>query len=144
MRLAITLNCQPGPQAIVYGKKTAREMWTTLEAQYKGSGTTLMYNAIVQYTNLKYNDYTSLEKFIVAFRQSIDKLKTLKIEPPESWHPILFNHRLEESWPSWAERPRSLSRNEKSALTLNQLIEDITDEARNKEKKPEGSAMYSN
>ena len=43
-----------------------------------------MYNAIVQYTNLKYDDYTSLEKFIVAFRQLIDKLKTLKIEPPES------------------------------------------------------------
>ena len=120
------------------GCKSAREMWTTLQTQYKGTGAVLSYNAIKSYTKIKYKDYPNLKQFIIAFKKAIEKLANLDISPPESWHPILFIMALSDAWPIWAEQQRSNSRKESTRLSLSALIEDITDEARSKDKKAEG------
>jgi hypothetical protein len=46
MRLAITYNYKAIPGGIVASKRLALDMWKTLCAQYKGSGTILKYNTI--------------------------------------------------------------------------------------------------
>jgi hypothetical protein len=68
-------------------------MWTTLCTQYEGFGTVLEYNAVQQYMSMvhTYDDYSSLEEFIIAYQQSIQKLKGLKaMAPPEKWHTMNF------------------------------------------------------
>uniref|UniRef100_A0A1E1L9Q9 GAG-pre-integrase domain-containing protein n=1 Tax=Rhynchosporium agropyri TaxID=914238 RepID=A0A1E1L9Q9_9HELO len=148
MKLAITLNCKAGPLAHTTSKTTALDIWEALQAQYEGGGNILVYNAIQDYVKLQYNDFNSLEKFIIAFKLSIIKLETLIIAPPPAWHPIMFIAAVSEKWPIWAERQRSLLRvsssnnadtteKAKSGVTLVSLIEDITDEARLKKKEGE-------
>ena len=51
----------------------------TLQQQYEGTKVVLNYNTIKEYTRIKYEDYTSLEKFIIAFKKLIKKLVTLNI-----------------------------------------------------------------
>jgi hypothetical protein len=143
MKMIIKLNVKKTPGQMLAGCKSAREMWVTLQTQYKGTGAVLNYNAIESYTKIKYKDYPNLEQFIIAFKKAIEKLANLDISPPEAWHPILFIMALSDTWPIWAERQRLSSRKESTRLTLTALIEDITYEARNKDKKAEGgSALY--
>ncbi|CZS92400.1 uncharacterized protein RAG0_02842 [Rhynchosporium agropyri] len=157
MKLAITLNCKAGPLAHTTGKTTALDMWEALQAQYEGRGNVLVYNAIQDYVKLQYNDFNSLEKFVVAFKLSIVKLESLKMAPPPAWHPIMFIAAVSEKWPIWAERQRSLLRvssginpdgteKSNSGVTLVSLIEDITDEARASDStgKIAGQALYGN
>ena len=53
---------------------------------------------------------------------------------------------LQEAWPIWLEQQRSNNRNTAIALTLAQLVKDITDEARNKENRTDSgtNALYGN
>jgi hypothetical protein len=117
-------------------------MWVILQSQYEGTGAVLNFNAIETYTKIKYEDYTNLEQFIIGFKKAIEKLANLEISPPDAWHPILFIIALSDAWPIWAERQRSNTRSEATKLTLSALIEDITDEARKKDKKADGSIHY--
>lgn len=121
-------------------------MWTTLCTQYEGSGTVLEYNAVQHYMRMAYDDYPSLEQFIIAFQQSIQKLNDLKCAPPDKWHPMNFIAALAPRWPVWAERQRSNARKPGEQPSLTSLIEDITDEARTKEnsKAAGSSALYGN
>ena len=120
-------------------------MWKTLCTQYEGSGTVLEYNAIQEYMRLAYDDYPSLEQFIIGFQQAIDKLITLDIALPEKWYPMNFIAVLALRQLVQAERQRSNARS-KDKLSLTALIEDITDEARTKEnsKASGSSALYGN
>src|SRR6266571_6700740 len=90
MKLIIKLNVKSTPAQMLAGCKSAREMWVTLQTQYKGTGAVLNYNAIESYTKIKYNNYPNLKHFIIAFKKAIKKLANLNISPPKSWHPILF------------------------------------------------------
>ena len=83
MKLLIKINVKETPQSLLIGCKTVYEMWMTLQQQYEGTGAVLNYNAIEEYTRIKYEDYTSLEKFIIAFKKSIEKLATLNISPSD-------------------------------------------------------------
>ena len=103
IKLIIKLNVKSTPAQMLAGCKSAREMWTTLQTQYEGTGAVLSYNAIESYTKIKYEDYPNLEQFIIAFKKAIEKLANLDISPPESWHPILFIMALFNVWPIWAE-----------------------------------------
>src|SRR6266700_7916510 len=117
------------------GYKSAHKIWVTLQTQYEGTKAVLKYNTIKSYTKIKYNNYPNLKHFIIIFKKAIKKLANLNISPPKSWHPILFIMALSNIWPIWAERQRSNSRKESTRLSLSALIEDITDEARNKDRK---------
>jgi hypothetical protein len=84
-----------------------------------------------------------LERFITAFKKAINKIKNLDTAPPDKCHPILFIQALFEVWTIWAECQQSNSRNDTTKLSLTVLIEDITDNNRNKEKRADGSsALY--
>ncbi|KAK6586176.1 hypothetical protein PZA11_001233 [Diplocarpon coronariae] len=150
MKLAITLNCKPGPLAHTEGDKSALDMWEALQKQYEGSGTVLEYNAIQTYVTIKYDDFNSLEAYVVAFRLSITKLEALDSAPPSHWHPIMFIAGCSNRWPIWADRQRSnlrsaMAAGRKSEITLEALIEDITDEARaSQSSKMNGTVLYGN
>lgn len=147
MKMAITHNCNSTPAGLINNCTTAMEMWLTLQRHYEGSGVVLEYQAITTYTNLRYEDFSSLESFIIAFKKSIEKLQTLKIQPPEKWHPIMFIAALAPAWPMCAERQRSLARTKEYIITLEALIADITDEARNTNKDTKGggsTALFGN
>ena len=109
MQLIIQTNIKLTPTQLLAGCKSARAMWVTLQNQYEGSGTVLNYNAIEAYVRIKYEDYPNLEQFIIAFKGAIEKLASLDISPPDSWHPLLFIMALSETWPIWAERQHSNS-----------------------------------
>ncbi|OWP01747.1 hypothetical protein B2J93_2339 [Marssonina coronariae] len=135
MKLAITLNCKAGPLAHTQGKKSALDIWEALQKQYEGSSQVLAYKAIQGYATAKYEDHTSLEAFVAAFKLSITKLEALSIAPPSLWNPVMFIAACSERWPIWAERQRSNLRlattaEKKAEITLEALIKDITGEAR--------------
>jgi hypothetical protein len=83
MKLIISTNCKEIPQTLITDCQTAKEMWSTLQTHYEGSGTVLKYQALETYTRIRYEDYNSLEQFIVAFKKAIEKLSKLKMVPPE-------------------------------------------------------------
>jgi hypothetical protein len=66
------------------GCKSAREMWVTLQTQYKGTGAVLNYNVIKSYTKIKYKNYLNLKQFIIAFKKAIEKLLNLDISSPKA------------------------------------------------------------
>lgn len=150
MKMVILYNCDKSPAAIINNCETAMDMWTLLTSHYEGSGVVLNYNAIVDYNSIRYENFSSLEQFVIAFKLAIERLATLKLEPPKEWHPILFVNALSKAWPIWAERQRSAARSKTSEITLDLLIADITDEARTKEKGGPGgkgsggNALYGN
>jgi len=118
-------------------------MWQALVVQYDGKRFDLKYNAITNYTTLKYEDHTDLISFAVAFRKSIEKMASLKISPPEEWHLVMFINALAPSWPVWAEQQRSQAQNQDTSPTLENLINDITDDAGTRATaKAEGSALF--
>src|ERR1700733_2996007 len=133
MLSTIINSCQKTPQS--YASQltgTAYEVWEAILHQYQGKGYVLKYNAIFKLIYLKYEDHSSLVNFITAFRKAKDKLETLQWGPRDEWYPMLFIGALNKAFPIWAERQRSQARDETAtAPTLDRLIEDITDEARN-------------
>ena len=50
----------------------ARKIQVKLENYFRGSGTIILYNAISNWYNIKYNDYTNLSKFTIAFSKNIN------------------------------------------------------------------------
>jgi hypothetical protein len=141
--IVIRQNCKTNPAGLLMGVTTARKMWTTLQTQYEGSGQVVLYTAIVKFHSISYDDYTNLDSFVIAYQQSIDKIRTIKqtAAVPEDWIPIIFIKAVESAFPIWAERQRSAIRNPQSMITLETLIADLVDENRNKDKKS-STAMY--
>ena len=84
--------------------KLAREIWVTLQTQYKGTGAVLSYNAIKLYTKIKCDDYPNLKHFIIAFKKAIEKLANLNISLPKLQHLILFIMALSNIQPIQAEQ----------------------------------------
>jgi hypothetical protein len=68
MKIIIKLNIKKTPAQMLAGCKSAREMWVTLQTQYKGTG------AVLNYTKIKYEVYPNLEQFIIVFKRAIEKL----------------------------------------------------------------------
>ena len=75
MKLIITFNCLADAKAHISGKATTLEMWQELKREYEGSGTILEYNAILTYTNMKYDSYSTLKAYVLAFKKLIKKLR---------------------------------------------------------------------
>ena len=99
MKLAFQFNVIGTPSAVIQGKKYALDCWTALKDQYEGKGNVLKYNAIQTFIRLRYDKFSSLENFIVGFKQCVEKLKTLKTAPPEEWFPWVFIDCLTKEFP---------------------------------------------
>jgi hypothetical protein len=119
-------------------------MWRALQQQYEGLGSVLKYNAIQDYVHLKYENFSSLDTFIIAVREAIDKLESLQCPPHDDWLPVMFIASCANKWPTWAERQRSLLRSPDHRITLDSLIDDLTDEARSKSTPIGSNALYGN
>ena len=81
------------------GYKLVYKIQVTLQTQYKGTGAVFNYNTIKSYTKIKYNDYSNLKYFIIAFKKAIEKLANFNIFPPELQYLILFIIALFNAWP---------------------------------------------
>ena len=145
-RLVLIYNIESDIQRLVTTKTTALSMWTTLVEYYEGKGYVVKYNAIMDFVNIQYEHHQDLTSFIVAFKSALEKLSELGTQPPDEWHTMLFIAALNSTFPTWAERQRSLARNAKEPPTLAQLIVDISDEAHSKDAgtKTESIALYRN
>lgn len=142
MQLAITSNCGRVARLHTVDKKSALDMWLALETQYQGQGVVLNYNAIVDMITDKYENYSSLESFVISFQSKLAKLKELDIGVPQAWEPILFIFLCDSQWPMWAERQRSLLRSDQT-ITIAKLVQDLIDEARvNPKSATNGGALY--
>jgi hypothetical protein len=129
---------------VASAKDTALEMWRALPQQYEGSGSVLKYNSIQDYVHLKYENFSSLDTFIIAVREAIDKLESLQCPPHDDWIPVMFIASCADKWPTWVERQRSLLRSLDHRITLDSRIDDLTDEARSKSTPTGSNALYGN
>ena len=81
-----------------------------------------------------YNNYTSLQEFIIDFQKAIQKLKDLlDMAPPNKWHVINFIVLLITKWPLQSKRQQLNIRTNKDIITLTSLIKDIINKAQTKE-----------
>ena len=85
------------------GYKLVYKIQITLQTQYKETRAVFNYNTIKLYTKIKYNNYSNLKHFIIAFKKAIEKLANFDIFLPELWHPILFIMALSDAQPIQAE-----------------------------------------
>ena len=104
MQLAIRYNCKTIPRKVASAKDTALEMWGALQQQYEGLGLVLKYNAIQDYVYLKYENFTSLDTFIIAVHEAIKKLKNLQCLPYDDQLPIMFIASYANKWLTQVER----------------------------------------
>jgi hypothetical protein len=95
------------PLTIILGKSSAREMWITLNEHYEGRGVILKYDTIKAWVNMRYDDYTDLENFIISYKLCIERLVTLDIAPPILWRTVRFIMLLKPEFPIWYERVMS-------------------------------------
>ena len=115
-------------------------MWVKLENHFRGSGAVVLYNAVSNWYDIKYNDYANLSEFTIAFSKNIDRLRALNAPVTPEQVPITFIMKVASAFPIWAERQRAQLRNPDTVVTLTSLIDDLTDEAR---KNKSSSAHYS-
>ena len=82
-----------------------------------------------------------------SFKESIRQLEEIKKTNIKDWHYHLFVDGLEKAFPIWAISKRAMIRANKDStdkkVTLAGLIDDITDEIRQKNS-TEGGAFYRN
>ena len=106
IKIIIKLNIKSTFVQMLAECKLVREIWVTLQTQYKGTGAVFNYNAIELYTKIKYDDYPNLKHFIIAFKKAIEKLVNFDISLFKLWYLILLIMALSDAWPIWAERQR--------------------------------------
>ena len=141
-KLILLYNVDKSLVGLIRGKKTAKEMMDSLNQRYEGSGWVTKYHALVEFYTIKYDDFDSLTEFIVAYRNAIEKMETLEIHPQQPLHyTMLFIAALSTKFEIWAERQRSLARTAAKPASLDDLIADISDEARHSKDDPSG-ALY--
>ena len=75
--MALSYNLSSILIQVIQRKKTALECWEALELNYEGKGNVLKYNAIMHFINIKYEDFSSLDNFIIGFQRALEKLTTL-------------------------------------------------------------------
>ena len=142
MRQAIEFNIFPGPMAVIATEKTAKSMWAKLKLHYEGSGTMLEYATVQDYVRQNISDFPNLETFVNNFQKSCERLITLNLTDVRKWHPTMFVMKVKDQFPVWAERQRSNIRIN-SNITVESLIADLTDEARETSNKSGEIAMIS-
>ena len=91
----------------------------------------IKYNAIQKYITLKYEDFTNLTSFVIAYQKAIEKIAILKTSSLDNQHPMMFIATLSSAWLVQAKRQCSLARNQDTPPTLEDLITNITNKARN-------------
>lgn len=145
-------SCSSTPQRQIVGCVTALEMWERLEQQYEGSGVVLFYQAYVAFFNLKCEDHKDIPSYVLAFRETLKKLQEAMREEdhlPDTFITTQFIVGLSKKYSLWGDRQRANQGTEHTKnlepTTLEDLILDITDEARLREresKKEEKSANF--
>ena len=83
MKLIITFNYLIDIKVYTSRKAIALEIQQELKREYEGSSTILEYNAILTYISTKYNNYNTLEVYVLNFKKSIEKLRQLSLKPPK-------------------------------------------------------------
>lgn len=143
---SIIQNCTPTCQSVITGKKTAVAIIEALEVQYAGSTTIMEYQALMEFVYISYNSTKDLGAFVVLYRRSVELLATLINKDKailKKWPAMFFIQALANTFPIWSKRQRSAIREAKKP-TLDKLIADVSNKARQKEMTLNGTSLYSN
>ncbi|CCU76267.1 Gag-Pol polyprotein [Blumeria hordei DH14] len=133
LKSIIMFSCEEnGPRGLLQECSTANEMIRTLNNQFRGRGYVLGYNAYQEFISLKISDFENLIQLIIRFKSLIAQMKELNVNLTDLHYHMHFIGLLTDSYPVWADRQRSAARNAKDSniCSLDDLIQDITDEAR--------------
>ena len=68
---------------MLVGYKLVYKIQVTLQTQYKKTRAVFNYYAIKLYIKIKYNNYSNLKHFIIAFKKAIKKLANFNISLPK-------------------------------------------------------------
>ncbi|RKF83146.1 Gag-Pol polyprotein [Golovinomyces cichoracearum] len=131
----IMFNCALGSQSVIANYNSAADMWNALEQTYEGTGIVVQHQQLINFVSMKYDDYDDLSSFIIAFKNTIQRLSQVMDNDdkiPPYWPAMLFVNALHDKFPIWADRQRNRQRDK---ITINRpslenLIADIHDEAR--------------
>lgn len=132
-RLILNQNVSEEAILLISETKTAREIWTIFQTMYEGQGYHLLYQSVMEVSNIRYEHYNSVTSYIVNFKTLVQKIAALKLGTDEKWFCVLFIGGLDNAFPVWADRQRSNYRSSGTTITLETLVADIADEARKAE-----------
>ena len=111
-------------------------MWTQIERQYKGKGASLKSQYIAELKAIDYRKYNNIIDFVVGFKKLRTLLDQVRLVLPKEFYSLIFIEALDSAFPIWAERWRCNCRTTLETITVEMLVEDITDEARDRAAKP--------
>lgn len=95
----ITSSCRIGIRYM----PTALDLWITLAGLYGSSDNpSNKYWRVVNFTDLKYENYDSIEDFIADFESIQSELDDIGISLPEEWYSSSFIYLLSKAFPRWA------------------------------------------
>ncbi|KAI1005623.1 hypothetical protein K3495_g2592 [Podosphaera aphanis] len=141
MKLAIMINSASNIHGMIDGKTPALQMWTSLQERFEGRGWNLEYRAIIDWSNIRFEDFVDLNHYISEFTKRVEKISSLSESIPERWNGMFFIAGVARKFPVWAERQSSQARNTAVAPSLDYLIADLLDEARNSEISSSSASM---
>ena len=128
--------------------ESAKSMWKALRNQFEGSGIVLYMQAAAKFSSMRCSDYTKLDDFILAYRQTMETLAQFKMKVRDPDAVIFFVEKVKDDYPMWAmnmrTRLRSLKEIEDIKISLlDEFIRDLKDESReNSNNKGAQMVMY--
>ena len=145
--MAIRNNILSGPLDAIQGKKTAIDVWNTLQITYEGKGGMLVYHALNDITRLQCENTAKTDEYINTFRKLLSQLSYLKAPLSDIHAVILFVIGAKKTYPTWADShcADTINKIDESNLAtravLDTLIEDLLDAS--KAKKPNDNSNTS-
>lgn len=139
--ISIKGSIEPDSALPIKGVTDPREMLRLLKERYASKGWNLKNRYLTEYNTLKVEHFDSIGAFIDQFKVLKSKLDRLSLVLPEEAYTINFITLLDQQYPVWADRQRSIARSSANPPTLPNLIADILDESRKAEK---ATALYAN
>ena len=135
MKLIITGNMSMSLVRQVENLESAKSMWKALRNQFEGSGIVLYMQAAAKFSSMRCSDYTKLDDFILAYRQTMETLAQFKMKVRDPDAVIFFVEKVKDDYPMWAmnmrTRLRSLKEIEDIKISLlDEFIRDLKDESR--------------
>ena len=136
-RKVIMLQCSDHILQDVRLVKTAKKMWIQLKDTYSQKGFANVYENFTNLSNLKYRECKDVEDYVQSFRRYTTELAQLDCEVNKKQQVVLFLSGLNDDFEAWVSRKRTEAR--VNLPEIDELVTEVTDEARIKEQKDKES-----
>jgi hypothetical protein len=144
--------CGPDAQRTIQSTEDAAQAWTLLQNRYEGKGFFLIDQHYHEFKALSYDKSKDIATFNALFKDLKAKIDDAGMKLPPAFYVINYLSWVGPSYPTWAERARSLLRRSgtqrmPSEQDLDDMLSDLVDENRSLSAQQDsgtGISMYGN